>query len=46
MTHPLDVHDGYLHLSDRPGLGTDLIEAEIEKHPGIRDVRNTKGIYV
>jgi galactonate dehydratase len=46
MTDPLDVRDGYLHLSDRPGLGTDLIEAEIEKHPGIRDVKNTKGIYV
>jgi len=24
-----------LHLSDRPGLGVDLVEEEMEKHPGI-----------
>ena len=27
--------DGHLHLSDRPGLGVDLVEEEMEKHPGI-----------
>ena len=29
------VYDGHLHLSDRPGLGVDLVEEEMEKHPGI-----------
>jgi galactonate dehydratase len=33
MTHPFTVEDGYLHLPDRPGLGSDLIEAELHKHP-------------
>lgn len=37
MTHPLQIEDGYLVLSDRPGLGVDLVEEEMEKHPGIRD---------
>jgi galactonate dehydratase len=26
MTPPFDVHDGYFHVSDRPGLGHDLSE--------------------
>jgi galactonate dehydratase len=33
MTHPLMIENGYLKLSDRPGLGSDLIEAELRKHP-------------
>jgi galactonate dehydratase len=33
MTHPLDIEDGHLKLNDRPGLGSDLIEAELRKHP-------------
>ncbi len=33
LTEPLDVRDGHLYLSDRPGLGADLNEAEIAKHP-------------
>jgi galactonate dehydratase len=33
MTHPFTIEDGYLHLPDRPGLGSDLIEAELHKHP-------------
>ena len=35
--HPIAemVYDGHLHLSDRPGLGVDLVEEEMEKHPGI-----------
>jgi galactonate dehydratase len=33
-----------LHLSDRPGLGVDLVEAEMEKHPGILQPR--AGFYV
>jgi galactonate dehydratase len=30
------ISDGHLHLSNRPGLGVDLIEEEMEKHPGLR----------
>lgn len=33
MTHPFRIEDGHLLLSDRPGLGSDLIEAELLKHP-------------
>jgi len=29
------IYDGSIHLSDRPGLGVDLIDEEMEKHPGI-----------
>ncbi len=46
ITHPIAdmVSDGRLHLSERPGLGVDLVEAEMEKHPGIREPR--EGFYV
>ncbi len=33
LTHPFTIRDGRLQLSDRPGLGSDLIEAELLKHP-------------
>ncbi|MGC9348307.1 MAG: mandelate racemase/muconate lactonizing enzyme family protein [Anaerolineae bacterium] len=33
MTHPFEVEDGYLKLPERPGLGSDLIEEELLKHP-------------
>ena len=37
IDHPIAemVYDGHLYLSDRPGLGVDLVEEEMEKHPGI-----------
>jgi L-alanine-DL-glutamate epimerase-like enolase superfamily enzyme len=35
MTHPLQIEDGHLKLSDRPGLGSDLIEAELLRHPPV-----------
>ena len=37
IDHPIKdmVYDGHLHLSDRPGLGVDLVEEEMEAHPGI-----------
>ena len=44
ISHPLDVQDGHLRLSDRPGLGVDLVEAEMEAHPGVREAR--PGFYV
>lgn len=46
ISHPLDFRDGRLHLSDRPGLGVDLIEAELEKHPGIRELGAKTNFYV
>ncbi|MCI0438315.1 MAG: mandelate racemase/muconate lactonizing enzyme family protein [Chloroflexi bacterium] len=30
---PLDIRDGYLHLSERPGLGVELDVEYIEAHP-------------
>jgi galactonate dehydratase len=46
IDHPIQemIHEGHLHLSNRPGLGVDLIESEMEKHPGIRIAR--KGFYI
>ena len=46
ITHSIKdmVNNGYLHLSDRPGLGVDLVEEEMEKHPGILTAR--EGFYV
>jgi L-alanine-DL-glutamate epimerase-like enolase superfamily enzyme len=33
MTHPFEIKNGHLQISDRPGLGSDLIEEELLKHP-------------
>jgi len=46
IDHPIAdmVKDGYLHLSERAGLGVDLLEAEMEKYPGLRSAR--KGFYI
>ena len=33
MTHPLEIENGRLKVHDRPGLGSDLIESELEKRP-------------
>ncbi len=32
LTHPFEVTDGHLKVPDGPGLGSDLIEAELIKH--------------
>lgn len=46
ITHPIKdmVKNGHLQLSGRSGLGVDLIEEEMEKHPGI--VKPRAGFYV
>jgi galactonate dehydratase len=46
LTHPIDVKNGVLKLSDRPGLGVDLIESELEKHPGILELKAKPNFYV
>lgn len=35
LTHPFTIKDGYLELPNRPGLGSDLIEQELLKHPPV-----------
>ncbi|WP_343555168.1 mandelate racemase/muconate lactonizing enzyme family protein [Sphingobacterium sp.] len=46
IDHPIKdmVKNGHLVLSERPGLGVDLIEEEILKHPGVLEPR--PGFYV
>lgn len=46
ITYPIKdmVKKGYLLLSERPGLGVDLIEGEMEKHPGI--LQPKAGFYI
>ena len=38
------VKNGHLQLSGRAGLGVDLVEEEMEKHPGI--LKHREGFYV
>ncbi len=40
----IQIENGKLVLSDRPGLGVDLVEEEMEKHPGIREAK--EGFYI
>ncbi|MGL1892939.1 MAG: mandelate racemase/muconate lactonizing enzyme family protein [Spirochaetaceae bacterium] len=44
IDHPIDIKDGKLILSRRPGLGVDLVEEVMQSHPGIREARD--GFYV
>lgn len=46
ITSPIKdmVKEGKLHLSEAPGLGVDLIEEEMEKHPGITEEK--EGFYI
>jgi galactonate dehydratase len=46
IDHPIApmITDGKLRLSERSGLGVDLVESEMERHPGILEAR--KGFYV
>ncbi|MCS4226552.1 mandelate racemase/muconate lactonizing enzyme family protein [Sphingobacterium sp. BIGb0165] len=46
IDHPIKdmVKNGHLVLSERPGLGVDLIEEEMLKHPGVLEPR--PGFYV
>jgi len=46
ITHPLDVRQGKLHLSERPGLGVDLVEEEMRRHPGVREMAARANFYV
>lgn len=44
LDKPLPVRDGYFELNDEPGLGFDVVETELEKHPGV--MLRRAGFYV
>ena len=44
LDKPLPVRSGVFYLGDTPGLGFDLVEEELERHPGITSAR--AGFYV
>jgi galactonate dehydratase len=44
LDRPLPVRDGFFHLDNSPGLGFDLVEAELDRHPGVRASR--PGFYI
>ena len=46
LSHPLPVKNGFFTLPDRPGLGFDVNEAELQKHPGVRTVEPGRNFYV
>lgn len=39
LDKPLPIQHGSLHLGSEPGLGFDLVEEEVERHPGILNLR-------
>jgi galactonate dehydratase len=44
IDRPLHIRDGCVLVDDTPGLGVDLVEDQLERHPGIRQDR--QGFYV
>lgn len=44
ITNPIEIKNGQLILSEKAGLGADLDENEMKKHPGVRITR--KGYYI
>jgi galactonate dehydratase len=44
LDRPLPVRDGHFHLDEKPGLGFDLVESEMERHPGVVSIR--PGFYI
>ena len=35
VTCPIEIQDGHIELSDRPGLGCDIVEERIAEHPPV-----------
>jgi galactonate dehydratase len=46
LSHPLPVEDGFFTLPDRPGLGFDLNEDELRRHPGVRLAPTDRTFYI
>jgi galactonate dehydratase len=44
IDHPIEIRDGHLILSDRPGLGVDLVPEVMERHPGV--LKRREGFYI
>jgi len=46
LSHPLPIEKGCFVLPDRPGLGFDVNELEIEHHPGLRKPTKDRIFYI
>ncbi len=46
LSHPLPIENGSFVLPDRPGLGFDVDEDELRRHPGRRTVAEGEAFYV
>jgi galactonate dehydratase len=46
LSHPLPIEQGYFVLPDRPGLGFDVNEAELRRHPGLRKPPSDRKFYI
>jgi galactonate dehydratase len=46
LSHPLPIENGYFVLPERPGLGFDVDEAVLTKHPGVRIPPKDRVFYV
>ncbi|MGH9398510.1 MAG: mandelate racemase/muconate lactonizing enzyme family protein [Terriglobia bacterium] len=46
LSHPLPIRDGCFVLPTRPGLGFDVNEAELARHPGLRTRPSDRTFYV
>jgi galactonate dehydratase len=44
IDHPIEIQGGHLILSERPGLGVDLVPSVMEAHPGVTQPR--PGFYI
>jgi galactonate dehydratase len=44
LNQPLPIEAGAFSLSDSPGLGFDLVEEQLERHPGVTTPR--PGFYI
>jgi len=46
LSHPLPIEKGCFLLPDRPGLGFDVNELEVERHPGLRKPTKDRIFYI
>lgn len=46
LSHPLPIENGYFVLPDRPGLGFDVDESVLARHPGLRTPPTDRTFYV
>jgi galactonate dehydratase len=46
LSHPLPIENGYFVLPDRPGLGFDVDENILIKHPGLRTPPKDRAYYI